>query len=152
MAAGRIAQAELARIIRREIRGRTLTQTQAAELLGITQPDVSDLVWGTLGRFSMERLDRFLNALDMEVRIQVRPKPKDKDRAGISPGGFFFLALEAVPLGRRPSSGSIRRHRRRAGGRAFACEGDAFDPSPLPPNPLVGPHWTWAGATLMAPR
>jgi predicted XRE-type DNA-binding protein len=61
-----------------------LTQTQAAELLGITQPDVSDLVRGKLGRFSMERLERFLNALDMEVRIQVGPKPKDKDRAGIS--------------------------------------------------------------------
>jgi hypothetical protein len=32
----------------------------------------------------MERLERFLNALDMEVRIQVGPKAKDKDRAGIS--------------------------------------------------------------------
>jgi hypothetical protein len=32
----------------------------------------------------MERLERFLNALDMEVRIQVGPKPKDKERAGIS--------------------------------------------------------------------
>jgi predicted XRE-type DNA-binding protein len=80
----RLAKAELARVIRREIRGRKLTQTQAAELLGITQPDVSDLVRGKLGRFSMERLERFLNALDMEVRIQVGPKPKDKDRAGIS--------------------------------------------------------------------
>jgi predicted XRE-type DNA-binding protein len=80
----RLAKAELARVIRREIRGRKLTQTQAAELLGITQPDVSDLVRGKLGRFSMERLERFLNALDMEVRIQVGPKPKDKERAGIS--------------------------------------------------------------------
>jgi predicted XRE-type DNA-binding protein len=57
---------------------------RAAELLGITQPDVSDLVRGKLARFSMERLERFLNALDMEVRIQVGPKPKDKERAGIS--------------------------------------------------------------------
>jgi predicted XRE-type DNA-binding protein len=42
----RLAKAELARVIRREIGGRRLTQTQAAELLGITQPDVSDLVRG----------------------------------------------------------------------------------------------------------
>lgn len=83
-AEARLPKAELARVIRREIRGRKLTQTQAAELLGIAQPDVSDLVRGKLGRFSMERLERFLNALDMEVRIQVGPKPKDKDRAGIS--------------------------------------------------------------------
>ncbi len=57
---------------------------RGAELLGIAQPDVSDLVRGKLARFSMERLERFLNALDMEVRIQVAPKPKDKERAGIS--------------------------------------------------------------------
>jgi predicted XRE-type DNA-binding protein len=80
----RLAKAELARVIRREIRERGLTQVRAAELLGITQPDVSDLVRGKLARFSMERLERFLNALDMEVRIQVGPKPKDKERAGIS--------------------------------------------------------------------
>jgi len=80
----RLAKADLARVIRREIRQRNLTQVQAAEVLGIAQPDVSDLVRGKLGRFSMERLERFLNALDMEVRIQVGPKPKDKERAGIS--------------------------------------------------------------------
>jgi predicted XRE-type DNA-binding protein len=80
----RLAKAELARVIRREIRDRGLTQVRAAELLGITQPDVSDLVRGKLARFSMERLERFLNALDMEVRIRVGPKPKDKERAGIS--------------------------------------------------------------------
>lgn len=57
---------------------------RAAELLGITQPDVSDLVRGKLARFSMEHLERFLSALDMEVRIQVGPKPKAKERAGIS--------------------------------------------------------------------
>lgn len=80
----RLAKAELARVIRKEIRSRDLTQVRAADLLGITQPDVSDLVRGKLGRFSMERLERFLNALDLEVRIQVGPKPKDKERAGIS--------------------------------------------------------------------
>jgi predicted XRE-type DNA-binding protein len=80
----RLAKAELARVIRREIRERGLTQVRAAEQLGITQPDVSDLMRGKLARFSMERLERFLNALDMEVRIQVGPKPKDKERAGIS--------------------------------------------------------------------
>lgn len=80
----RLAKAELARAIRKEIGARGLTQVQAAKLLGVTQPDVSDLVRGKLGRFSRERLERFLNGLDMEVRIQVGPKPKDKRRAGIS--------------------------------------------------------------------
>jgi hypothetical protein len=32
----------------------------------------------------MERLERFLVALDMEIRIQVRPRPSGKKRPGIS--------------------------------------------------------------------
>lgn len=80
----RLAKAELARAIRREIGARGLSQAQAAKLMGIAQPDVSDLVRGKLARFSMERLERFLIALDMDVRIQVGPKPKDKPRAGIT--------------------------------------------------------------------
>jgi predicted XRE-type DNA-binding protein len=80
----RLAKAELARFIRREIRGRNLTQAAAAQLLGIQQPDVSDLVRGKLGRFSLSRLERLLNALGLEVRIQVGPKPADKAQAGIT--------------------------------------------------------------------
>ena len=80
----RLAKAELARVIRKAIRDRVLTQRQAAELLGLQQPDVSDLVRGKLARFSRHRLERMLNALDMEIRIQVGPRPTGKDRAGIS--------------------------------------------------------------------
>jgi predicted XRE-type DNA-binding protein len=83
-AAERLAKAELARVVRREIRERGLTQAQAAEILGVKQPDVSDLVRGKLGRFSMERLERFLNALDLDVRIQVGPRPRWKEHAGIT--------------------------------------------------------------------
>jgi predicted XRE-type DNA-binding protein len=60
----RLAKADLARVVRKTIRDRGLTQTEAADLLGVKQPDVSDLVRGKLPRFSMERLERFLIALD----------------------------------------------------------------------------------------
>lgn len=80
----RLAKAEVARVIRKQIRERDLSQSEAAELLGIRQPDVSDLVRGKLSRFSMERLERFLNALDLEVRIQIGPRPAWKEHAGIS--------------------------------------------------------------------
>jgi predicted XRE-type DNA-binding protein len=53
-------------------------------LLGIKQPDVSDLMRGKLARFSIERLERFLVALDMEIRIQVRPRPSGGKRPGIA--------------------------------------------------------------------
>ena len=80
----RLAKAELARVVRRTIRDRGLTQQAAADLLSAKQPDVSDLMRGKLARFSMERLERFLIALDMEIRIQVRPRPSGKKRPGIS--------------------------------------------------------------------
>ena len=80
----RLAKAELARLIRTEIRDRGLSQTEAAALLGVKQPDVSDLVRGRLSRFSIARLERFLNALDLEIRIQVGPRPEGKVRAGIT--------------------------------------------------------------------
>jgi predicted XRE-type DNA-binding protein len=60
----RLAKADLARVVRKTIRDRGLTQTEAADLLGVKQPDVSDLVRGKLPRFSIERLERFLIALD----------------------------------------------------------------------------------------
>jgi predicted XRE-type DNA-binding protein len=79
----RLAKAELARVIRR-ILGERLTQLEAAELLGASQPDVSDIACGKLARFSMDRLERFLNILDMEIRIQVGPRSPSKGHAGIS--------------------------------------------------------------------
>lgn len=80
----RLAKAELARVIRKALQERGLTQAEAAEVLGVTQPDVSDLVRGKLARFSRERLERLLNTLDMEVRIQVGPRPSWKRQAGVT--------------------------------------------------------------------
>lgn len=66
-------------VIARTIRDRGLTQAQAAELLGTTQPKVSELVRGRLSGLSVERLFRFLNALGMKVRIQVsEAAPEEK--------------------------------------------------------------------------
>lgn len=62
----RLAKAELARAIRKVLDERGLGQGAAAELLGISQSEVSDLTCGKLAGFSMERLERFLNAVDME--------------------------------------------------------------------------------------
>jgi predicted XRE-type DNA-binding protein len=80
----RLAKAELARIIKRTIADQEMTQAEAARILGITQPDVSDLTRGKLARFSIERLERFLNSLDLEIRIQVGPRPAWKEHAGIT--------------------------------------------------------------------
>ena len=64
---------QLVRQVRRIIEKRGLTQTADAKLLGIRQPDVSDLVRGKIGKFSTDRLFRFLNALDQNVEISLKP-------------------------------------------------------------------------------
>jgi len=78
-----LAKAELARGIRHLIAARGLAQAAAAGLLGIAQPDVSNLHRGRLAGFSMERLYRFLNALGQDVRIVVQPKPRSRARATV---------------------------------------------------------------------
>jgi predicted XRE-type DNA-binding protein len=80
----RLAKADVALVICDVIRERGLTQTQAAEILGVRQPDVSDLMRGRLSRFSMERLERFLTAFDLDVRIQIGPRPSGKVRADVT--------------------------------------------------------------------
>jgi predicted XRE-type DNA-binding protein len=78
-----LAKAELVRGIRHLIAERGLAQAAAASLLGIAQPDVSNLHRGRLAGFSMERLYRFLNALGQDVRIVVQPKPRSRARATV---------------------------------------------------------------------
>jgi predicted XRE-type DNA-binding protein len=74
------SKAQLAYRITEIIRGRHLTQAEAAELLGATQPIVSKLMNGQLHGFSLERLVRFLNALDRDVEIIVKRRPRTRDR------------------------------------------------------------------------
>jgi predicted XRE-type DNA-binding protein len=80
----RLAKAELARVIRRLLQERDLSQADAAGILGIAQPDVSDLVRGRLARFSMERLERFLLALGMDIRIQIAPRRRANRRGALT--------------------------------------------------------------------
>ena len=73
------SKAQLAHRIGEIIRGRHLTQAEAAEVLGANQPMVSKLMNGQLHGFSMERLVRFLNALDRDVEIVVKRRPRSRD-------------------------------------------------------------------------
>ena len=80
----RLANAELARVIRNIVKDKNWTQRRAADVLGIAPPDVSDLMRGKLARFSQERLERFLNALGMDVRIRVGPRAAGKKQASVT--------------------------------------------------------------------
>src|SRR3954470_15951646 len=71
-----LAKAELATKIIAEIQRRRLTQSQAAEILGIDQPKVSALKQGKLSGFSIERLMRLLLLLGRDIEITVRQRAK----------------------------------------------------------------------------
>jgi predicted XRE-type DNA-binding protein len=53
---------------------RRLKQAEAARLFGVKQPDISKMLRGEFRQFSVERLMRFLVALDQNVAIVVTPR------------------------------------------------------------------------------
>ena len=92
-----LAKAKLARAISVIITRRHLTQTQAASVLGVDQPKVSSLMRGRLAGFSIDRLLRFLLALDRDVEILIKAKPPTRTRA----------RLDVVAVSRGSDTGKV---------------------------------------------
>ena len=65
------------------MKSRHLKQAEAAGLLGIKQPDVSMMLRGEFRQFSVERLLRFLVALDHDVKISSSPTVVENDAAAL---------------------------------------------------------------------
>lgn len=61
-----------------------LTQTAAGKLMGIDQPKVSALLQGRFGGYSVDRLLRFLTALDQDVEVVIRKKPSGARRGRLN--------------------------------------------------------------------
>jgi predicted XRE-type DNA-binding protein len=65
------ARAEVASTLIDEIERRGLTQRQAASLLGVTQPRVSDLVRGRLDLFSLDTLIEMAGRAGFKIGIRI---------------------------------------------------------------------------------
>jgi predicted XRE-type DNA-binding protein len=65
-------RADLMRELEKVIRDSGLTQSEAAELLGIQQSRVSDLVRGKIDRFSIDTLVKLLAKTGRAVEIKVK--------------------------------------------------------------------------------
>src|SRR5713101_7248405 len=70
----RQTKVRLAVAINQLLSQRRLSQTAVARRLGINQPKVSALLNYKLEGFSVERLMRFLTALDQDIQIVIRNK------------------------------------------------------------------------------
>ncbi|MDE0680639.1 MAG: helix-turn-helix transcriptional regulator [Gammaproteobacteria bacterium] len=73
-----LLKAELVARIDGLVRQRGITQSEAARLLGLAQPDVSRLLRGDFREYSLERLFRLLTALGRDIDIVIRP-PRSTD-------------------------------------------------------------------------
>lgn len=65
------------------LKKRGLKQVEAADLFGVRQPDVSKMLRGDFRQFSVERLLRFLVALDQDVEIVVKPHRSRNEAAAM---------------------------------------------------------------------
>lgn len=69
-------KAEIYRDLLRYIRERELSQRQLGSLLGIHQPDVSNLLNGKISRFSVGKLIQFAGGLNLQAQVRLTsPKP-----------------------------------------------------------------------------
>jgi predicted XRE-type DNA-binding protein len=85
-----LLKAHLVMLLSKAIKAKGLNQYQAAELLGIDQPKVSALVRGQFRGYSLERLFKFLNALDLDVEVNVKSKPEERERSYTTVGGTML--------------------------------------------------------------
>lgn len=65
-------KSKLLMTIELQIQEQGLTQQQAAEKLGVTQPRISDLMRGKMDRFSIDTLVNMLASLGIFLDVQVR--------------------------------------------------------------------------------
>jgi predicted XRE-type DNA-binding protein len=82
-----LVKAELAAKIAEILQRRALTQTDAARILGLTQPKISALLKGQFRGISEHRLLECLTRLGRDVRIVVKPAPRSR------PNGRWFLSV-----------------------------------------------------------
>lgn len=73
-----LVKAQLASKIGDIIRRRKLTQVQAAELLGITQPKLSGLLRGQFRGISEAKMLECLTRLGRDVKIVVKSAPRSR--------------------------------------------------------------------------
>jgi predicted XRE-type DNA-binding protein len=78
-------RAQLMRELEELIHSKRLTQNEAAELLGIHQSRVSDLIRGKIDRFSIDMLVKLLAKTGRQVEIKVKRHGR-MNLAPVNPG------------------------------------------------------------------
>ena len=72
----RLLKSDIVVELHRLIRERQLTQVAAAKQLGITQPDLSNILRGRFQGYSAGRLMKMLTAFEQDIEIVMKPHRK----------------------------------------------------------------------------
>jgi len=80
----KLTKARIASMIYDIIEERKLTQKEAGNILGVSQPKISALRNGRLDGFSIERLFSFLRSLDQDVDIIIHPKTQSEAQLNLA--------------------------------------------------------------------
>ena len=78
-----LAKSDLALLIYSIIKKRKLTQKKAAEILGIDQPKISNIICGRLSGFTLDRLMKYLVALGYDIEISAKQHHSRTIPAGV---------------------------------------------------------------------
>jgi predicted XRE-type DNA-binding protein len=65
-------RAQMMALLRDTIKARGLTQTAAAELFGVSQPRISDLIRGKIERFKIDMLVNMLARAGIFLEVEIR--------------------------------------------------------------------------------
>jgi predicted XRE-type DNA-binding protein len=79
-----LVKAQLAAKIAEILQRRALTQTHAAEILGLTQPKVSAILTGRFRGISEHRLLECLTRLGRDVHIVIKPAPRSRSNGRLT--------------------------------------------------------------------
>ena len=73
-AANLTMRADLLIAIEKQIKGWKLTQVQAAQKLGLTQPRLSDLLRNKINNFSLDSLINIARLSGLDIQLQIAPR------------------------------------------------------------------------------
>lgn len=78
-------KADLIGMMSDAIQSRKLTQTEAAHIIGISQPKLCELLQGKDFGYSVERLLRFLHKFQIEIEIKLTDHQTKETRSTVVP-------------------------------------------------------------------